>query len=124
MREGGSGSEEHEEDGGDSYGDPDCGHRQQKTLTGVRFPFFAQSRLQLPVVHDPVTMAASPAPASAVPSAIYGQFVPLTTSGRTRPTPNPAAIPAETSTPPREIGALVRELRPVDFTARHLRGRA
>ena len=39
-------------------------------------------------------MAASPALVRAVPSAIYGQFVPPTTSGRMRPTPNPAAIPA------------------------------
>src|SRR5215510_5746653 len=39
-------------------------------------------------------MAASPAAASAVPSATYGQFDPPRTSGRTRPTPNPAAIPA------------------------------
>ena len=39
-------------------------------------------------------MAASPEADSAVPSAMYGQFVPLTTSGRTRPTANPAAIAA------------------------------
>ena len=49
-----SGSEEDEQDGHGSDGDPDHGERQYETLTGARFPVFPQRRLQLPVVHDPV----------------------------------------------------------------------
>ena len=61
--------------------------------------------------------------ASAVASAMYGQFGAADDLGQDAAEAELPPQPAADRTPPREIRALVRKLRQVDFAARHLGGR-
>ncbi len=114
--------EEDEQDGRRSHRDTDDGESKQEAFTGARFPALPQRGLQLPVVHDPVQHGRQ---SGARQGSSKRDIRPVRAAddlGQDTPDSESGGNPCQTSTPPREIGALVRERRPVDLAACQLRG--
>ena len=119
-----SGSEEDEQDGRRSHRDTDDGESKQEAFTGARFPALPQRGLQLSVVHDPVQHGRQ---SGARQGSSKRDIRPVRAAddlGQDTPDSESGGNPCQTSTPPREIGALVRERRPVDLAACHSGDRA
>ena len=100
-------------------------YRQRREQAGSlhrrRFPALPQRGLQLPVVHDPVQHGRQSGARQGCSKRDIRPVRAADDLGQDTPDSEPAGNPCQTSTPPREIGALVRERRPVDLAACQLR---